>query len=413
MEYVFPKDFMFGTSTAATQIETAFDHDWQGVKSRDGYIFERTTDHELRFREDAGIIASLAPYYRMGLMWSKLQRGPFEPLHPETVNAYREFLTDLNARGVKIMMVLHHFTNPKWFAAMGNWERTENIAYWVDFCKKVILEFGEFVTLWNTFNEPNVYASYGWMTGFFPPFKINPYLAGKVVKNMSRAHDEVYDEIKAKFPHHQVGISHNTVVFSAENALGWFPARLSDWWFMEWVPQHFENVDFFGMSYYARVPHDPMPITYIDTPKKMKELGRPHDDMWEYHPEGLRTCIDRYWNKYRKPIIITENGVCDESDILRQKAILDYAEILHQALRDGIDIRGYFWWSTWDNFEWHLGPTRRFGLYECDLETKNRVKRKSADIFRKLAHYRMFETEDVAISRDIPEKTPEPEITSV
>lgn len=390
MQYVFPKDFIFGTSTAATQIETAFEHDWQGVKAGDNHIFDRTTDHELRFKEDAAIIASLAPYYRMGLQWSKLQRGPGQPLDQNTVNEYREFLSDLHARKVKIMMVIHHFTNPTWFAKQGSWEKEENVALWVDFARKVVDEFGDYVSHWNTFNEPNVYASFGWITGFFPPFKTNPVKAAIVVKNMGRAHNLIYDYIKKKRPDQPVGISLNCVVFSSENVLGWFSSRFSDWWFMEWIPSHFERTDFFGMSYYARISHDPMPITYVSTPDKMKQLGRPHDDLWEYHPEGLRTCIDRYWNKYKKPIIITENGVCDEHDVLRQQAIIDYAKILHQALQDGIDIRGYFWWSTWDNFEWHLGPTKRFGLYECDLVTKDRKPRPSAETFRKLAHYQVI-----------------------
>lgn len=391
MQYLFPKDFLFGTSTAATQIETAFDHDWQGVKAKDGKVFERTTDHELRFKEDAEIIASLAPCYRMGLMWSKLQRGPREEFHPETVAQYKAFLDDLRTRGVKIMMVLHHFTNPTWFAKAGGWEKEENIPLWIDYATKIIDTFGHYVSHWNTFNEPNVYASFGWISGFFPPFKINPVKAAIVVKNMGKAHDIIYDYIKSTNPNQPVGISHNAVVFDNENVLGWFPSRLSDWWYMEWVPQHFEKVDFFGMSYYARLSHDPLPITYIDYPEKIKKMGVLHDDIWEYHPEGLRTCINRYWNKYKKPIIITENGVCDASDELRQKAILDYAKVLHDALRDGIDIKGYFWWSTWDNFEWHLGPSMRFGLYECDWDTKTRIKRKSAEIFRKLAHYKMIE----------------------
>ncbi|HEY5825303.1 MAG TPA: family 1 glycosylhydrolase [Cyclobacteriaceae bacterium] len=398
MQYLFPKDFIFGTSTAAAQIETAFEHDWQGVKAKDGHIFDRTTDHELRFKEDAEIISSLAPYYRMGLMWSKLQRKPFATLDESSVKEYKEFLEDLKARNVKIMMVLHHFTNPKWFAELGSWENKENIPLWVDFAKQVVDIFGEYVSHWNTFNEPNVYASFGWMTGYFPPFKINPVKAATVVQNMGTAHDIMYDYIKLKYPHQPIGISHNAVVFDSENVLGWFPSRLSDWWFMEWVPRHFEKVDFFGMSYYARLTHDPLPITFIDTPDKIKALGVPHDDIWEYHPEGLRKCIDRYWNKYKKPIIITENGVCDASDELRQKAILDYAQILHEAMQDGIDVKGYFWWSTWDNFEWHLGPTMRFGLYECDLETKNRTRRKSADTFSKLAHYKMIEKEEVLFS---------------
>lgn len=394
MQYVFPKDFIFGTSTAAAQIETAFEHDWQGVKAKDGHIFDRTTDHEIRQKEDATIISSLAPYYRMGLLWSKLQRAPYAPLHAETVLEYKAFLKDLKSKGVKIMMVLHHFTNPLWFAKLSGWEKVENINYWIDFAKKTIDAFAEDVTLWNTFNEPNVYASNGWITGYFPPFKNNPVRAAIVVKNMGQAHDKIYAYIKHHHPDQPVGISHNAIVFTSENILGWFPERLSDWWFMEWVPNHFENVDFFGMSYYARVSHDPMPITYINSPDKLKKLGKAHDDMWEYHPEGLRTCINRYWNKYKKPIIITESGVADSTDTLRQRAIVDYAKILHEALQDGIDIRGYFWWSTWDNFEWNLGLAMRFGLYECNVETKERIKRPSADVFRKLAHYNMIEISD-------------------
>lgn len=390
MTHSFPSDFIFGTSTAAAQIETAFNHDWQGITAKDGHVFERTTDHELRFKEDAEIIASLAPGYRMSLMWSRLQPNLKAELDEQAVEEYFSFMMDLKSRGVTIMMVLHHFTNPIWFSQSGSWEKEENIDLWLDFVKKVVDRFGPLVGYWNTFNEPNVYASYGWLTGFFPPFKINPVKAAMAVKNMGKAHDLAYDYIKSKFPEAPVGISHNAVIFHAENALGWFPAKLSDWWFMEWIPKHFERVDFFGMSYYARVPHDPMPITYIDTPEKMKQLGRPHDDMWEYYPQGLRTCLDRYWSRYKKPIIITESGVCDESDELRQRAIVDYAKILHQAIQDGIDIKGYYWWSSWDNFEWHLGPTKRFGLYECDIETKERRKRKSAELFSRLAHTKSF-----------------------
>ncbi len=386
MQLTFPSDFVFGTSTAAAQIETAFDHDWQGFKSRDGSVFDRTTDHEQRFAEDAGIIASLAPSYRMGLMWSKLQREPFGELNREAVQQYHAFLQDLKSKKVSIMMVLHHFTNPLWFSKIGGWEKEENIPLWIDFSKKVVDEFGQYVKFWNTFNEPNVYASYGWLTGFFPPFKKNPVTAGRVVKNMGQAHDKVYDYIKIKYPDQPVGISHNATIFSSDNLVGWFPARLSDWWFMEYVPSHFEKADFFGMSYYTRISHDPMPINHLEMPWKLKALGKKHDDLWEYHPEGLRTCLDRYWNKYKKPIIITENGVCDESDFLRLQAIQDYAQITHQAIQDGIDIKGYYFWSTWDNFEWHLGPSMRFGLYECDPVTKERLRRPSGELYSRLAH---------------------------
>lgn len=388
MRLTFPPDFVFGTSTAATQIETAFEHDWQGLKARDGHIFERTTDHELRLSEDAAIISSLAPAYRMGLSWSRLQRGPRQEFDPATVAEYTAFLKDLRQRGVQIMMVLHHFTNPTWFSNLGSWEKENNIDLWLDFGKKVVDTFGEYVSHWNTFNEPNVYISNGWITGFFPPFRKNPIRALMVVKNLGKAHGKMYDIIKSRNPDQPVGISHNSVVFDSETLLGHLPARISDWWFMDYVPSFFEKSDFFGMSYYARVSHDPMPITYIDTPDKIKHYNLLHDDIWEYHPQGLRTCLDRYWKKYKKPIIITENGVCDASDLLRQQAIIQYAAIVHKAIEDGIDIRGYYWWSAWDNFEWHLGPSKRFGLYACDLVTKDRTVRGSAEIFSALAHTR-------------------------
>src|SRR5262245_43393010 len=119
MSFNFPDHFEFGTSTSAYQIETPFEHDWCGVKARDGNIFDRTTDHEHRFDEDASIIASLAPHYRMGLMWSKLQREPYGSFHRETADEYHAFLTKLRASNIKIMMVIHHFANPQWFSKVG------------------------------------------------------------------------------------------------------------------------------------------------------------------------------------------------------------------------------------------------------------------------------------------------------
>ena len=269
MSLSFPSDFIFGTSTAATQIETAFEHDWEGYIARDGHVFTRTTDHELRLMEDAQIITRLAPGYRMSLPWSRLQRGPCAALDPGTVAEYRGFLDQLKSNGTSIMMVLHHFCNPRWFSNAGNWDKATNIELWLDFGKKVVDTFGDYVDQWNTFNEPNVYASYGWITGFFPPFRTNPVRAFTVVKNLGVAHNRMYEIIKQRYPDRPVGISHNAVVFDTENALGHFSKRISDWWFMEYIPAFFEKADFFGMSYYARVSHDPLPITYLDTPDKI------------------------------------------------------------------------------------------------------------------------------------------------
>lgn len=385
MPVKFPDDFIFGTSTSAYQIETAFEHDWLNFRARDGHLFNRTTDHEKRIDEDVDIIASLAPHYRMSLMWSKLQRRPFAKLDATATGTYKRFLRELNARGVKIMMVIHHFANPTWFAADGGWQSEKNVDCWIDYAKQVVETFGDYVDSWNTFNEPNLYTAMGFVAGEFPPFEKNLLKANSVIGNLALAHNRIYDDIKKHYPDRWVGISHNCAVFEPENLWGVLPARIADWCYMTYAESLFQKTDFFGMSYYARIGFDPAPVTTLTTPHKMRLMAREHDDLWEFYPQGLEQCILRFWKRYRKPIIITENGICTQEDSMRVKAISEYMVALSNAMSKGADVRGYYHWTAWDNFEWSVGPTYKFGLYDCDPLTKERRKKPSADVYRALA----------------------------
>lgn len=255
----------------------------------------------------------------------------------------------------------------------------------VDFARRLVDEYGSHVTWWNTFNEPNLYATFSYGIGEFPPYVRDVFKSVTVVRNMSAAHAQVYTYIKQKFPQALCGISHNCVSFSAENFAGLIPSRMADYWYMEYLPSFFSNSDFIGLSYYARLAFDPFPVSYVQSPEKF-QAGRPHDDIWEYYPEGLREAVLRYSTRFGKPVIITENGICTSDDAMRQNALKDYMQILHSMLSQGVDIRGYFHWSTWDNFEWTLGPSYRFGLYACDPITRNRTKKQSADLYSKLAY---------------------------
>jgi beta-glucosidase len=284
------------------------------------------------------------------------------------------------------MMVIHHWANPVWFCKGGGWEGKESTNIFLDFARKLIDEFGRYVSYWNTFNEPNLYVTLSHLVGEFPPYKRDFRVALKVIKNMGLAHEILYDYIKEKDQKSLVGISHNCVAFSAENILGRVPAKIADYWYMEYLPRHFKPFDFFGLSYYARLSFDPSPITYLYTPQKLEKAGRPHDDIWEYYPEGLDECVRRYWGEFKKPIIITENGICTTDDSMRVKSIKDYMKVIRNLIQDKVDVRGYYHWSAWDNFEWNLGPTYQFGLYECDPDTKLRKKKPSADLFSKLSY---------------------------
>ncbi len=391
MKLQFPDHFRFGTSTSAAQIETAIDHDWQGFIALDHSIFNETTDHEIHWQNDVEIISSLAPNYQMSFMWSRLQRAPFAALDSKAVNHYRDLLIQLKLRGVDIMLVLHHFANPVWFSQQGGWANKQSVAWWLDYVKKVIHEFGEFVTLWNTFNEPNLYISLSSLAGIFPPQKTNPVYAWRMLNHISTAHQRAYEMLNTLSPGKPVGISHNASILEGDNLLGVLPAKITDWWYMHFIPGWFESCDFFGLSYYSRIGYDPFPVTFLNTPEKIIKKNKAHDDMWEYYPEGLGKCIDRYWKRFRKPIIITENGMSTNDDNQRIKSMHDYFKIIHNQIEKGIDIRGYYHWSTWDNFEWNLGPSQRFGLYACDSQTKERSKRPSADVYSSLAYSKNLE----------------------
>jgi len=280
---------------------------------------------------------------------------------------------------------MHHFANPTWFAKKGGWANDENIDAWFDYGRRLVETFGPYVETWNTFNEPNLYASMAFVRGEFPPFNKGILKANAVIRNIAKAHNRMYDHIKRWDPGKMVGISHNCTVFQGENLLGRIPAKIYDWCYMSYAEDLFKKTDFFGMSYYARIGFDPFPITYLTAPERIAKWQKKHDDMWEYYPEGLEECIIRFWNKYKKPIIITENGICTQDDTKRIAAISDYMKALSSAMSQGAEILGYYHWTAWDNFEWSLGPTFQFGLYSCDPLTKDRRKKPSADIFSRLA----------------------------
>ncbi|MDZ7648228.1 MAG: family 1 glycosylhydrolase [Cytophagales bacterium] len=169
-----------------------------------------------------------------------------------------------------IMLVLHHFAKPN--LVCGNKEAGANkqsVGWWLDYVKKIIAEFDEYVCLWNTFNEPNLYISLSALAGIFPPQKSNPIYAWQVLNNLSLAHKQAYEILKEQSPGKPVGISHNASILAADNLIGKVPAKIADWWYMEFIPGWFESCDFFGLSYYSRIGYDPFPVTFLKTPEKI------------------------------------------------------------------------------------------------------------------------------------------------
>jgi beta-glucosidase len=391
MRIDFPKGFLWGTSTAAAQVETAGEHPWRGLRALDGYVFERTTDHEVRREEDAGIIARFGSVYRCGVDWSRLQTEPFAKFDQEVIAEYRAFFEDLRQRNVGLMFVLHHFAHPNWFEQKGGWINEDNIPFFLDFVRQCIKHFGEYVKVWNTFNEPNVYAMNAFILGNFPPRKRGRILtATRVLDHMGKAHDIAVTMLRDKSDA-PIGISLNTACFEGRGILGKIVAEFTDWWFMTRAAKPFQRCDFWGLSYYAYMIFDPLPIDAISRKDSLVRLGIPHDKMWGYCPAGLGEVMRRFHKKYGKPIIITENGICTDDSQQRIEAIKDYLKVCHEAIQEGIDLQGYIHWSTWDNFEWHLGPTFRFGLARVNLDTMDREVTLAGEFYEQVVRENGFD----------------------
>ncbi len=383
MKLVFPGGFLFGTSTAATQIETASDNAWRGLRAKDGSVLLETIEHEKHREEDADIIASLGNAYRCGPDWPRLQTAPYKHLVRSVVDEYREFFGRLRDKGVHLMLVLHHFTEPRWFS----WEERDAPEMFRDYASRAMDAFGDLVTYWNIINEPALYTGASYLSGNRPPHKRNPLIARRVLKHLSKGHRLAYRAMKEKRPESQIGVSNNTMIFSAEHLLGTIPAKFLRSYFLNYVPDLFTEVDFVGISYYGRIPFTPLPLTELMTPRKLEGRGRKHDMMWEYYPQGLTDIIRYYWKRYAKPLIVTENGCCpvDDDDAYRVTSITGHLRAVHEALSEGIDLRGYFHWSTFDNFEWDLGRSYRFGLYSIDETTFERKPKPSAAFYASIA----------------------------
>jgi beta-glucosidase len=388
---IFPETFLWGTSTAAAQVETAGDHPWRGLKARDGHVFERTTDHEKRREEDGRLIGRLGQLYRCSVDWARLQPEPFAKFDKMVVKEYQAFFEQLRGQGQSLFFVLHHFCHPNWFERAGGWTVEDNIPMFVNYAQQCIKHFGEFATWWNTFNEPNVYALNGFLTGHFPPHgKRQLRLANRVLDNMGKAHEIALTLIRERYKDAPVGISLNTGCFEGLNLPGRVAAGLFRRWFMGRAAKPFEKCDFWGLSYYAYVPFDPRPIDAVNRPGALERRGLPHDKLWGYRPEGLGAVLRRFHRKYGKPLFITENGYCTDDDQERIRAIRDYLAVCHSAIQDGVDLRGYIHWSTWDNFEWHLGPTYRFGLVRVNFDTMERRMTAAGEFYEQVVRQNGF-----------------------
>ncbi len=412
----FPKDFLWGVSTAAHQVEGGNSNQWSDwelagrIKSGDSCgkacDWWENAERDFDIARDLGIKA-----LRLSLEWSRIEpeEGRFDPA---ALHRYRQMLEALHQRGIEPIVCLHHFTHPRWFEQRGAFLRADAPRLFERFTREVARAVGDLCRLWVTFNEPNVYAACGYVLGEFPPGHKGRLLdALRVNRIQARAHVLAYRAIHEMIPGAMVGWAQHYVVFEAVPGMAnrWVAKlldRLFNHTFFDLIEtgrlgfpfgllNHRDDeakgcCDFVGLNVYSRF-HVAFDLRNASTffanifvpehvPQGDAGVERPYG---EAYPQAMTEAVKRA-ARLGKPIYIMENGVPDAEDQIRPWLIVNVLRELHGLIAQGHDIRGYLHWTLTDNFEWNEGWTLRFGLVALDPETQQRTMRSSAKLFSEI-----------------------------
>jgi beta-glucosidase len=338
---------------------------WNHIKKQaenpENYVSGRAVDHYNHYKTDFDILKKLnLNSFRFGIEWSRLEPKEGE-WNEEAIAHYRDYIAELKTRNIEPVLNLWHWTAPTWFIEKGGFKNRANLKYFNRFVEKVATEYGKSLTYVITLNEPNVYAAFGYLTGVWPPQEKNLFTMSKVYYMLTKAHKKAYKTLKKSNPGIQIGIAAQLANIQAKRPHNFFDQTSTklmryfwNWWFLQRIKR---NQDFVGVNYYF--------TDYYTGLLQRKNPKVPLNDMgWYMEPEGLYPLLLRTWARFKKPILVSETGTADANDEYRHWWIEETIVAMQKAISEGVDIRGYFYWSLLDNFEWADGFWPKFGLVE-------------------------------------------------
>lgn len=411
----FPEGFLFGAATSSHQVEGDNRHnDWWDWEQQAGKIHDGTRSGQAcgwwagRAEGDLRLAAELGHgAHRMSLEWSRLEPEPGR-WDDAAFERYRAILGAGRDAGLKMAVTAHHFTLPRWLAARGAWLSAETVDRFERYCAECGRRLGDLVDLWITMNEPSILAYQGYAGTQWPPGKGSPGAAFRAMRLMLMGHAAGARALRRAHLSAKVGLVHNAPLFEPArgNVVDGALAKVQDWsitgmlvhaletgWLLPpmvtaptRVPSLVASLDFFGLNFYGRylVRFDRgAKEAFYGAHVQPDTIATEHTDWGQPWPEGLRAQLNRL-RRLGVPLYVTENGVYDNTDTMRQRLIVDYLEAVHGAIADGVDVRGYFFWSLLDNFEWAEGWRTHFGLVAVDRQTGERRPRPSAAIYARI-----------------------------
>ncbi len=374
----FPEGFLWGVAAAAHQIEGGnWNNDWWMFEHQEGTPCVEPsgdcTDSYHRYADDIALVRDHGfGAYRFSIEWSRIEPEDGE-FSVAALDYYRRMLAACHEQGVLPVVTFHHFSTPRWMATRGGWESPEIVDRFTRYCERAVAHLGDLVAIGCTINEPNILSLMGYLFGVFPPGRQDFPAYATVNEKLKAAHRKAYDAIKAgrgDFPLGScVAMGDWSAPPGAEDALA--RTRYSH------EGQHLEAArgdDFIGVQAYSRTRLDErgMPIG----PEEGVEVVTSMD--YEFWPQALEVAVRHAAAVTQIPVYVTENGLGHDDDTRRIAYVRDALEGVLRCIQDGIDVRGYFYWSLLDNFEWSRGYEPKFGLVAVDRTTFTRTPKPSA-----------------------------------
>jgi beta-glucosidase len=436
----FPRGFLFGTSSAAYQIEGAVAEDGKGPsiwdtyshtpgKIEDGTNGDRACDHyhlwerDVEFMRELGINA-----YRFSISWPRVLPKGRGRVNNKGLQFYSDLVDALIDAGITPLVTLYHFDLPQALQDEGGgWLRRGVADDFREFTDVVSVELGDRVKHWATINEPWELAWQGYVTGEDAPgLRLGNREALKASHNVLLAHGAAVQTLRDNSPGSQVGIVLHLNMVEPATTRPEDVAAAHRWelhqnrWYMdalyrEGYPAELvklfgrdapeviagdmelirEQTDYLGVNNYRRsvvaagTDLPPVNMKRVNPPGEYTEMG------WEVYPEGLYKILKWVHANYPVPrVIVTENGASFTDtltpdgkihDERRENYIVEHLKQAHRAMREGVPLKGYFVWSTLDNFEWAYGYSRRFGVIYVDYETQKRTIKDSGRLLTRIA----------------------------
>lgn len=426
----FEKNFLVGAATAAHQVEGNNIHsDYWAMEHFKHTNFAEPSlvavDHYNRYEEDIKLLAEAGlNAYRFSIEWARIE--PEEGKYDENeIEHYRKVLECCKSNGVEPIVTLMHFTSPVWVIKKGGWEAESTVFDFANYCKYVVAQLGDLMNYVVTINEANMGLQVAAIAERYKRQMMAKAKAKKtedktdsvegtaqvgmnfntMLKNMfwqrfenkktfktsspqtfvsgrtpegdilvMRAHQAAKTAIKSVKPELKVGLSLS--LHDIQAIAGGEEVAMKEWQdeFVHYLP-YIKDDDFFGLQNYTRSLIGADGIQPVPAGAETTQMD------YEFYPEALENVIRRVAKELPEvPIMITENGIATADDTRRVEFINRATDGVARCISDGIDVRGYMYWSLLDNFEWQKGFSMTFGLIAVDRKTQTRSPKPSLKV---------------------------------